>query len=98
MSFATVLSLLFSGLNVTLPQFVLVITVLGSIIFIAVELRFGLMILFFMLGIETLVYWRVGVSDADMNLVIIVLMSSFVLMTLSLLLMKSSEQTYQGLI
>ena len=98
MSFASVIALLFSEIGVTLPQFVLIITALGSLIFIAVEIRFGLMFLFFMFGVETVVFWWAGVSLVDLLLVVMCLLSSFVMMALSLLLIKSSEQSTQGLI
>jgi hypothetical protein len=92
---------LIGNLGVTFPQWVILITVLGSIIFMAVEVRFGLMMLFLMVGFETVVFWYsqtyitgLGITGGDMILMASVLLGVFVLMTLSLLMVKS-KQGYQ---
>jgi hypothetical protein len=93
----TVVGDLVSNLGVTFTQLVLLMTVLGSLIFIAVELRLGLLLLFFMTGIETIVFWSYGVATTDLSMVVSVFLSSFVLMAVSLLLIKP-KQGYGGII
>lgn len=98
MAIGETVGIMLSNLGVTLPIIVLVITALGSLIFMAVELRLGLMTLFFMYAVEFLAFWRYGVTGTDLTFTAMALLSSFVLMTLSLLLVKSKQGNYGGIL
>lgn len=97
MTMAEVLTLLIGNLGITLPQLVLLITALGSLIFMALDLRLGLMMLFFMFGIETVAFWAAAVASYDLYLAISALLASFVLMALSLLMSKPKDY-YGGIL
>lgn len=98
MSMESVVVLLVGNLEVTVAQLVLLITALGSMIFMALDLRFGLLMLFFMFGVETLVFWSYGVTTAELTLSVLCLLSSFVALTLSLLLVSSKTAKPGGII
>jgi hypothetical protein len=98
MTIESVAVVLVGNLNVTVVQLVLLITALGSMIFMALDLRFGLLMLFFMFGVETLVFWAYGVTTAEMTLSTLCLLSSFVALTLSLLLVSSKQAKPGGII
>lgn len=98
MALSNIVILIFGTLGVTLPQFILLITALGAVIFIAVELRFGLMMLFFMFAVELIAFWSYGVAYIDLILSVMCLLATFVCMTLSLLLVRSGQQHPGGLI
>lgn len=105
MTIGEILVSLISNLGVTWPQLVLIITALGVMIFMAVELRFGLMMMFFMFAFETLVFWYsmnnvpdLGITTVDLTLSTSVTLASFVIMTLSLLITKSKQGYNEGII
>lgn len=96
MSMTSIVLVLIGNLGVTLPQLVIIVTTLGSLIFMAVELRFGIMMLFFMYGVETVVFWAAGASSNDIILITSALLASFVMMALSILTVKSKQGGYSG--
>lgn len=92
-----------SGLGITLPQLVLMVTALGSMIFVAASFRLGVMMLFFMFGSEFLIFWRISliapeiITAIDMSIVTLAFLASFVIMTISLLMTKA-QNTSGGII
>ena len=91
MPISDVVLVLVGNLEVTLPQLVLIITTLGSLIFMAVDMRFGLMILFFLYGVEVIIFWSAGVAAIDLTLSVMCLLAALVMMTLSLLVTRSKQ-------
>jgi len=79
---------LLANMGVTIEQFVLLMTGLGSLIFMAKDFRLGLLILFFSVGVEFIVFYSLG---KDVSLYIITLLASFVLLTISLLISYSKK-------
>lgn len=98
MSVESIVVVMLGNLEVTLVQVVLLLTALGSMIFMALDLRFGLLMLFFMFGCETVVFMAYGVTQAEMYLTGLALLSSFVALTLSLLLVSSKQSKPGGII
>lgn len=96
MPIAATADLLLGGLNITLPVIIIIITWLGCVIFMAISLRLGLMMLFFLNVVEALGFWAYGVSALHMNLITMTTLASFVLLSLSIMLSKSRQGGYGG--
>lgn len=98
MPIAETAALMVGNLGVTVTQLVLLLTALGSIIFMAVELRLGFMMMFMLFGVEFVILWSYGAQVGDLTLAGICLLASFVTMTLSLLLIRPKQNVYGGII
>jgi hypothetical protein len=102
MPIGEIVNALILNLGITFPMLVVLLATLGSLIFMALELRFGLMMLFFMNGILTVIFWAAFsagsiVTFSDLVVSITVTLASIVLMTLSLLSTRS-KQVHGGII
>lgn len=76
-------------LGIGLPDYILVVTVLGSLIFMGVDLRRGIMILFLLLAAEFVVFTLLGFNTFK---VFIVFLLVFTVMALSIIIsFKKSE-------
>lgn len=72
---------LWVNLGVTLDQFIMLITFMASLIFMAKDLRLGIMLLFFLNTIEVILFYAAG---WDITLISIATLISLVLMAFSL--------------
>lgn len=89
MAIGDIILVIVNNLGITWPQLIVLITALGSLIFMAVEVRLGLMMMFLMFGIETVAFWIYGMSATEITIVTMALLATFVLMALSLLVTRS---------
>jgi len=83
-----VLDLLLANMGITLEQYLLLATALGSLMFMAKDLRLGCLILFFMVGIEFLVLYA---SGRNYHYHLLVLLLCVVLLTVNLLISYSKK-------
>ncbi len=90
MSMFEILTELTSNLGVTNEVFILIVTVLSSIIFMAKEFRLGLLLLFFMTSIEFMIFYALGFNTMYH---IIMILASFVILTISLLISYKKTQS-----
>lgn len=93
MSFLDVVVSLFAPLGVSVDMFILIITILGSVIIMAKDFRLGLIILF-MLEAGELIFF--SFLNYDITYYVLALLSTFVLMVLGLFI--SYKKTSSGVI
>ncbi|MEM5810120.1 MAG: hypothetical protein QW156_04510 [Candidatus Aenigmatarchaeota archaeon] len=72
-----------ANLGVDVQQLVLIITSLGSIIFMSRDFRLGILILFFLIGMETLVFYKL---NYDITIYVYAVLLSFILLIISILI------------
>lgn len=92
MSVSAVIALLVGNLGVTVPQLIAVLTCFGSLVFMAKDLRLGIMFLFFANGIELMGLWA---FKYDITIQLLVLFVSLALMAISLILSYKKTQIGQ---
>jgi len=78
-----------SNLGVTNEIFILIVTVLSCIVFMAKELRLGLILLFFITSIEFMIFYALGLNTTYH---IITILALFVILTISLLISYKKAQ------
>jgi len=92
MSVFELMTELTNNLGVTNEVFILIVTVLSCVIFMAKELRLGLLLLFFITSVEFMILYALGLNTTYH---IITILASFVILTISLLI---SYKKTQGMI
>ena len=90
---ADVINLLFGELGVTIDIYVLIVTILGSLIFMAKDFRLGLVILFLLESVELIIFYSWGY---DLTYYVLAVLTTFVLMAVSLLI--SHKRTTGGIV
>lgn len=85
-SVGSLIDLLVANLGISFPDLVILLTILGSIIFFAKDLRLGAVLLFSLLAIEFMLFVELGIPSFS---ALIALMVSIVFLTLSLYITRA---------
>lgn len=81
-------TIIFAHVGISMANFILLVAVLGSMLFMALNFRLGLILLFLMQGFLFIFFYSMRF---DMTIIILSLLSTFVLMALSLILSYSNS-------
>jgi hypothetical protein len=85
-SVGVLIDTLVANLGVSFPDLIVLLTVLGSVIFFAKDLRLGAVLLFSLLAIEFILFTELGINSFS---ALIALMVSIVLLSLSLYITRA---------
>jgi hypothetical protein len=88
-----VIELITSNLGANLDIIVIFCTVIAGLIFMAVDVRFGIMMLFFLFGVEFVAFYNGGVST---TYVLYALLATFAVLALTILITRQRVGTSGG--
>jgi len=80
-----------TGLGVSTPQLVLLVTACGMIILMAGNIQLGILLSFLFFGVETVLFYSLG---QDISLFVLVLMMNFALLVLTLFMSGRNNGGY----